>query len=222
MLLAYYMRLAQPEDGQENRQDRTGLNNTTLQRMVCGNLVCAFSEASDDVIQAAPELLRRRALEFHRLVQAEFVSQTILPFRFPSLFPNAEAIRRFLDTHSPAYVAELHRLQDLVQAELHIPRRAESKHSSGTEYLRSRRAWADQISSLRDRIQRFPDVREIQHSELVREDRIFVLLPRASIGWLKSEVTSWSDLPALRFSGPWPPLAFVKYQPRLEEVADKQ
>lgn len=222
MLLAYFMRLAQPEDAQENREYRNGLNNTTLQRMSSGDLACVFSEASEDLIQAAPDMLRNRALEFHKLVQAEFASHTILPFRFPSLFPNAEAIRRFLDTYSPAYVAELHRLQDLVQAELHIRRPTESAHSSGAEYLRSRRAWADQISSLRDRLHRFPDVREIQHSELVQEDRIFVLLPRASLGWLKSEVTSWNDLPRLRFSGPWPPLAFVKYQPRLEGVADKQ
>jgi hypothetical protein len=222
MLLAYFMRLVRPEDAHEDTQSGTGLNNTSLHRLISGDLVCVYSEASEDLLQAAPDLLRKRALEFHKIVQSEFTDQTILPFRFPSLFPNAEAIRRFLDTYSPAYVAELHRLQGLVQAELHIPRPAPAGPSSGAEYLRSRRAWTEQIAYLRDRLQKFPDVREIQHSELVREDRIFVLLPRASMGWLKSEVTSWSDLPRLRFSGPWPPLAFVKYQPRLEGVAENK
>lgn len=211
MLLAYFMALER-SSAVSQVQGATGLNGASLEWLRNGEVLCTFGAAGEELIHADSHSLREFALQFHKVVHAASSQCTVLPFRFPTFFPHPDAIRRFLEQHSSSYAAELRRLDGTVQMELHLARSNGKSFSSGAEYLRSRQEWTSRIKHLRDRVAALPGVQEERHASLSTEERIYVLLSRAALEDFRASVKTWQHSDKLRVSGPWPPVAFVRYQ----------
>ncbi len=174
-----------------------------------------------------PSVLQRSAVEFHGVVSHMFSQGAVVPFRLLSVFDDLPALQDFLARHRENFIADLERLQGLVQMEcvLYFTPGPVNK-SSGRDYLekkaelvRGAEAFAQNIRDATSGLSREIHVRESKNGS-----RIFVLVERGNEKKFHSIV---QDLPvperlARRMSGPWPPAEFLSDWVKMPQIAGQR
>lgn len=219
-ILAYCAYLLRPEIS----LPASGVNGAALQEITRGELglLCSPVEWPFDY-----PALQRNAVEFHQVVSHMFGQEAVVPFRLLSVFDDQQSLAAFLAAHQADFVADLERLQNLVQMEcvLYFAPRAGVK-PTGKEYLQRK---ADLLQMAEDFVQSMSGAlqgvsKEIRAKESKNGGRIFVLVERGNEKAFHSIV---QDLPiperfARRLSGPWPAAEFLSDAVKMPQIAGKR
>ncbi|HEY6249093.1 MAG TPA: GvpL/GvpF family gas vesicle protein [Candidatus Angelobacter sp.] len=202
----------------------TGVNGAPLHQITHDQLGLLCSQVEWPFDYPA---LQRNAVEFHRVVSHMFGQGAVVPFRLLSVFDNLQDLVAFLATHQASFVADLERLQNLVQMEcvLYFAPRAGFK-PSGKEYLQMK---ADLLQLAEDFVQNMSDAlqgisKEIRTRESKNGGRIFVLVERGNEKLFHSII---QELPlperfARRLSGPWPAAEFLSDSVKMPQIAGQR
>jgi len=161
-----------------------------------------------------PNLLAEEGVRFFKVQQAAFAKGTIVPFRFPSIFPDESALLDFISKNSDALTAALSRVESMSQFDIRISAiEPTSPAETGTDYLRTRARQSAAISRGESRCREL--LSDIAREWIVRDTpartTLHVLVPRAdeeqtAARFRQLEPPSDYRLVVL---GPWPPGAFV-------------
>lgn len=162
----------------------------------------------------ADSSLQRYAVEFHQVISHMFSQGAVAPFRLLSLFDDRQSLADFIAGHHAGFVADLKRLETVVQMECVLyPAPEPAMGTSGRDYLERKAA---QLHRAQDFIESMkvalgPLVRDLRVRESKKGSRIFVLVDRGNEQRFRSMV---QDLPvperlARRTSGPWPAAEFL-------------
>ena len=193
-----------------------GVGGARVEEVRDSGLRCLFSR-----FQSAEDLSRipavESALAFHQVLQALFGQAGLIPFRFPTMVEDEEALLRFLREQAPGYTAELARLRHMVQMEIHIPGNHDagtgSLPASGREYLEGRQRRASELKAAAEKLRQAggASVAEWRQRPSGQGVRCYALLPRDGVAGFQQAIQALSpSLPGARMSGPWPPAEFVK------------
>ncbi|HLX75397.1 MAG TPA: GvpL/GvpF family gas vesicle protein [Terriglobales bacterium] len=193
-----------------------GVGGEKVEEVRDSGLRCFFSR-----LQSGEELSRipavESALSFHQVLQTLFSQAGLIPFRFPTVVEDEEALLRFLREHAAVYSAELGRLRHMAQMEIHIREGREeasgSLPASGREYLEGRQKQAAELKAAVEKLRQAggPWVREWRQRSSGQGMRCYALLPRDAVGAFQQAIRAVSQtLPGARLSGPWPPAEFVE------------
>lgn len=165
------------------------------------------------------ELLKKAALQFHQVTREILREVTLIPFRFPTLLDNPEAIPAQLAEERLMYRAALDRIGDAVQYEVvatwsnEQPAPDPAATMSGREYLARRQAAMVRLGALDEKLRSVTAgiVQDWRTRHNGRANRWFALVPRGRredfIAALKT-AGGTQDV-RLRLTGPWPPAEFV-------------
>jgi hypothetical protein len=218
--LAYCAFLHRPEISLPD----SGVNGATVQEITQGEMGLLWSEVEWPFDSAA---LQRNAVEFHRVISHIFSQGAVVPFRLLSVFDDRQSLADFMAAHQPAFVADLERLQNLVQMEcvLYFTPQA-GIPTSGREYMERR-------LELRERTEQFIQSinnalgtigKGISYRESKRGGRIFVLVDRGDEKKFHSIV---QEIPvperlSRRIGGPWPPAEFLSDSVKMPQIAGQR
>ena len=189
----------------------SGVNSAPVRELKRGNLRLLWSEVEWPFDHSA---LQRSAMEFHQVVSRMFSQGAVIPFRLLSVFDDRQSMAAFVAAHETDFVADLERLQDLVQMECvlyfvpHVAAGISGKDylERKAEVLRGAEAYAQSITSALSGINRGVRKRESKNGT-----RIFVLVERGHEEDFRA-IVQRLPLPerlSRRMSGPWPPAEFL-------------
>lgn len=181
------------------------------------------------VSQHAPpprEFTREDALAFHRVVGDVFRHVAVIPFRFPTLLPDEEELRAFLDPHAADYREELQRLREFVQMEVGIairageaaargsavPGRKPSRPGAGANDLHQRQAQHAPLEATAGQLKAAAG--KLAHAWHAHEIsiglRCSALVARADVEEFRERLAELGALPhKVVVSGPWPATEFM-------------
>ncbi len=165
-----------------------------------------------------PGSLKKAAVQFQRTLRDILAVTTPIPFPFPTLLENVEALGPLLATDQELYREAFLRIGDAVQYEITGSWAADQEADlatpiSGREYQKRRQEAAGRIAAIDSKLKRVTadSVREWRSRQERKNHRWFALVPRESrerfVALLRS--ASPSEGVRLRLSGPWPPSEFV-------------
>jgi hypothetical protein len=171
---------------------------------------------------ATPELwfrapLKPSAAEFHRVQQELFRTEAIIPFRFPTILENQDALRTHLDERSTDYKAWLRRFADYVQMDLSLTHATGAgAPSSGADYLRQRQSRTHLLEHFASdlRQQATPLLKDWRQRSAQNGLRCYALLDRKQVVEFNEKIERISvpeDINA-RMSGPWPVAEFLDFK----------
>lgn len=174
--------------------------------------------ANPDACLGEPESLKQAASQFQRVLREILATITPLPFAFPTLLENAEALEEFVAAGQELYREALERVGDAVQYEITASWAVDEQADlatpvSGREYRKRRQEAAGRIAAIDSKLKNVTAdaVREWRTRQERRTHHWFALVPRVSrerfIGLLRS--AGPSEGVRLRLSGPWPPNEFI-------------
>ena len=198
----------------------SGVNGAALQQEMQGDLRLLWSEMDWPFDSSN---LQRNAVEFHRVVSHMFSQGAVVPFRLLSVFDDRQSVADFIAAHHAGFVADLERLQNLVQMEcvLYFAPRP-GVRTSGKDYLERK---AELLQRAEEFLQSINNaLGTISKGIRVRESRngsrIFVLVERGDEEKFQSIV---QDLPiperlARRIAGPWPPAEFLSDSVKMPQI----
>ena len=190
-----------------------------------------------------PATLQRSAIEFHRVVVHMFSQGAVVPFRLLSVFDDRQSLVDFIAAHESSFVADLERLQNLVQMECVLyasppPRHAQNRRASGTPAPgaiagNSGRDYLEQKAAALHGVEAFIQTmktalgslsRQIRVRESKKGSRIFVLVERGHEEQFHSIVRQLpaSEGLARRTSGPWPPAEFLSDSVKAPQIAGQR
>jgi hypothetical protein len=202
----------------------SGVNGAALHQEIQGDLALLWSEVEWPFDSSN---LQRSAVEFHRVVSHMFSQGAVVPFRLLSVFDDRQSLADFIAAHQAGFVADLERLQNLVQMECVLYFAPEAGvRMSGKDYLEHK-------AELRQRAEEFLQsinnaLGTISKGIRVRESRngsrIFVLVERGDEKKFQSIV---KDVPvperlARRMGGPWPPAEFLSDSVKMPQIAGQR
>jgi len=199
----------------------TGVNGAVLHQVTQGKLGLLHSQVEWPFDYSS---LQRNAVEFHRVVSHMFGQGAVVPFRLLSVFDDLKDVVDFIAAHHENFVADLERLQNVVQMEsvLYFAPRAGFK-PTGKEYLQMK---ADLLQEAESFVQSISDAlqgvsKDIHARESKNGGRIYVLVERGDEKKFHSVV---QELPlperfARRVSGPWPPAEFLSETVKMPQIA---
>lgn len=209
-LLAYCMM----EEAAALEKPVAGVGGTTVEEARDSGLRCFFSR-----FQRGEDLSRipavESALSFHQVLQALFAQAGLIPFRFPTLVEDEEALQRFLREHAPAYTAELARLRHMAQMEIQVSGRPQAgtggPPASGREYLEGRQRQAAELKAAAEKLREAAGawVQEWRQRPNAQGMRCYALLLRDAVPAFQQAIMNQA-LPEARLSGPWPPAEFLE------------
>ena len=191
-----------------------GLGELEIARMELAGITAFYSQSlSADVWLRAP--LKASALQFHRVLLNFFESAVIIPFRFPTILENCDALARHMNEQCERYKFLLKKLANKAQIDVRISfADSPSPFRSGKEFLQQRRARQERLDSvarsIRDLVH---DVSgEWRERSVPRGIRGFALLERSTIVSFKGKLATIqfpTDIEA-RVNGPWPVTEFLE------------
>ena len=188
---------------------------------VCGSALKRF-EASDlsacfSAVESLPQdtaKLAEEAVRFFHVQQAGFAAGSIVPFRFPSLFPDETALREFLVLQSAELTRILARINAMSQFDIRISAdQPDATAQSGTEYLRFRAGKSAAIAKAESRCRTL--LADIARDWVVRHGpartTLHVLVQRSEEQETADRFRALAPPSDCRLVilGPWPPGAFV-------------
>ena len=182
-----------------------------------------WSEIADPELTLAEGVAQKTsALKFQQVLREIVVHLTPVPFLFPVVLADLEALEKYIAEQAEFLCEALTRLGDTVQYEMIASWTADEQADlatpvSGREYLKRRQEAADRIAAIDHKLKTVTGdfVREWRVRHDRRKHHWFTLVPRENrdrfIAALRS--SGPSEGVRLRLSGPWPPGEFVKPQP---------
>lgn len=197
------------------RLAEAGVRGSALQPLDLAELRLVYSD-----LDVEPEWTRDDALQFHGVLRSVLEQADVLPFRFPTLLPDDEALRNYLREAAAELLTALRHIAGAVQMEVRIatnppvaPRKGAAP--SGAEYLRARGAELKTLEAAAEQARAaLQDVaREWRQRETPGRLRLFALVGREHVAELQHRATSL-EMPegvAVRVSGPWPATEFVEF-----------
>ncbi len=172
------------------------------------------------------EFTREDALAFHRVVRDVFRHAAVIPFRFPTLLPNEEELRAFLDPQAADYREELQRLREFVQMEVGIaihageaaaggsaaPGRKQPRAGAGADDLHQRQVQHGSLEATAGRLKAAAGT--LAHAwhdhEISKGLRCSALVARADVEEFRERLAELGELPhKVVVSGPWPATEFM-------------
>ena len=177
-----------------------------------------WSEVDNPQALADAESLKKAALEFHRVLREILAATTPIPFRFPTLLEDADALERHLAPEQELYRDALARVDGAVQYEIVGTWSDEQTTDlatpvSGREYLKRRQEALGRVAAVEGKLKTVTadSVREWRGREQNKKHRWFALVARADRERFITSLRSAgaSEGIRLRLSGPWPPSEFV-------------
>ncbi len=196
-----------------------GVCESAIQTRQMSGLQVYWSEiANPEGCLGTAELLRKAALQFHQVLREILAVVTPIPFRFPTLLENEEAMERQLAADKSIYAATLDRIGDAVQYEVVGSWAVDEQVDlatpvSGREYLKRRSQATGRIAAIDSKLKSVTadSVREWRARQERKSHRWFALVPRESRDRFIASLRSAgpSEGVRLRLSGPWPPTEFV-------------
>jgi Gas vesicle synthesis protein GvpL/GvpF len=174
--------------------------------------------ANPEVCLGPAESLKKAALQFRQVLREILATATPIPFRFPTLLEDEDAIEQQLAEGPELYREALERIGDAVQYEVVGSWAADEQVDlaapvSGREYLKRRSQATERIAAIDSKLKSVTadSVREWRARQERKSHRWFALVPRENrerfIASLRSAGPSQGV--RLRLSGPWPPAEFV-------------
>lgn len=174
-----------------------------------------------------PPELQTSAVEFHRVVAHMFSQGAVIPFRLLSVFDSEQELQDFVASHQADLVADLQRLQNMVQMECVLYFAPQpGVRPSGKDYLERK---AELLRHSEEFVQSISHAlkgicKEIRTRESKTGCRIFVLVGRGDENTFHSQV---QDLPipqrmARRLSGPWPAAEFLSDSVKTPQIAGQR
>jgi len=188
-----------------------GVADSPVSRVEMDSIAAFVSKASDSSLWLrAP--LKSAAMEFHRVLMTLFHRGAMIPFRFPTIFPDEAALAEHLRKEGHKYSAQMDRFEKFAQLEARIAGPSDPPAAtSGTEYLRQRqkreRALADVASTIRQAAAAADWRQRPARGGL----RCFALIEREGIADFRERMTKL-NVPAefsVRITGPWPVAEFL-------------
>jgi len=166
-----------------------------------------------------PESARKATSQFQQVLRQILAATTPIPFPFPTLAGNAEAMQKELATEWERYRAALERIGNAVQYEVVASWAANEQKDlatpvSGREYAKRRQEAAERIAAVDRKLKSVTagSVREWRARQERKSHRWFALVSRDDrqrfVAALRS--AGASEGVRLRLSGPWPPSAFIE------------
>lgn len=190
-----------------------GVCASPLKRFEISGLSACYSEI--DSMPQGPAKLAEEAVRFFHVQQAAFAAGSIVPFRFPSLFPDQASLQHFLLSQSAELTRTLARIHAMSQFDIRISTdQPGDTPQSGTEYLRSRASQSAAIAKAESRCRTL--LADIAREWLVRHDpartTLHVLVPRSEEQETADRFRALAPPSDCRLVilGPWPPGAFVE------------
>ncbi len=197
-----------------------GVSGAPLQELAHNELRLLWSDVEWPFADAS---LQRSAVEFHQVITQVFSQTAVVPFRLLSLFDGRQSLADFAEAHHRMFVADLERLQNVVQMECVLyPAPEPVTNTSGRNYLEQKAAALRQAEGF---IQEMKTAlgslaKETRTRESKKATRIFVLVERGNEERFHSMVRGL-PLPerlARRTSGPWPPAEFLSDSVKMPEL----
>jgi len=162
---------------------------------------------------------KNAALKYQQVVRQIVAQITPIPFPFPVVLADPEAIEKYVAEVREHFDEALNRLGDMVQYEMIASWTADDQADlatpvSGREYLKRRKEAADRIAAIATKLKAVTGewVREWRARQDRRKHHWFALVARSDRERFVSALRSAgpSEGVRLRLSGPWPPGEFVK------------
>ena len=177
-----------------------------------------WSEIENPEAFAEPESLKQAALQFHHVLRDILATTTPIPFRFPTLLENADALEQHLAPEQELYRQSLARVDGAVQYEI-VATWAEEQQAdlatpvSGREYLQRRQAALARVGAVEGKLKSVTadSVREWRGRQERKTHRWFALVARENRERFVASLRTAgaSEGVRLRLSGPWPPSEFI-------------
>jgi len=164
------------------------------------------------------ESLKKAALQCHQVLRTILLTTTPIPFRFPTLLENEDAIQQHLASELELYRDAMARLVNTVQYEIVASWSDEEEADlatpvSGREYLKRRQEATNRIAAVESKLKTVTadSVREWRDRQERKMHRWFALVPRENRERFVASLrgAGASEGVRLRLSGPWPPSEFV-------------
>lgn len=163
----------------------------------------------------ASESIQNDAIEFHRVITHVFSQTAVAPFRLLTVFDNVRALATFAAGVQSDFLADLERLENMVQMEcvIYFKPRRDGDRSSGQAYLRQKAEVRRSIDEYSNAVKNLlaSIARDIRIREVNTGNRIFCLVERGEEALFRTQVESIAIPAGLerRLSGPWPPAEFL-------------
>ncbi len=203
----------------ENVSIAAGVCDSVLQMQELADLRFYWSEiANPEVCLGDAESMKKAASRFQQVLRQILASTTPLPFPFPTLLEDADAMEDRLAAERELYRAALERIGDAVQYEIVASWAADEQADlatpvSGREYRKRRQESAERITAVDSKLKTVTadSVREWRARQERKTHRWFALVPRDRREQFLASLRSAapSERVRLRLSGPWPPGAFI-------------
>jgi hypothetical protein len=200
-------------------QIAAGACDEPLQAHETSGLRIYWSEISDPATTLADgTAIKNSELKFQRVLREIVVHVTPIPFPFPVVLVDLEALDKFMSEQRDFYCEALTRLADTVQYEMIATWTADELADlatpvSGREYLKRRQEAADRISAIDSKLRTVTGgwVREWRARQGRRKHHWFALVPRENRERFVTALRTAgpSEGVRLRLSGPWPPSEFL-------------
>jgi hypothetical protein len=166
--------------------------------------------------------LKQSAREFHNVLHRTFASRAIVPFRFPTLMQDEDALAAHLRDNAAEYMVQLKRFGQLTQMEVSIhgpePVSPNPLPASGADYLRSRQRRSDALQGIAKQIQELTGERAQSWHDRPASNvlKLFALVHRGSVDAFRERLKGLSVPQNLnvRVSGPWPVTEFLELKQR--------
>ncbi len=185
-------------------QPPAGVGGAEVKPYLAGGIRCWYSEA-----QHTSGAAKQDVLAFHGVVSAFFREMSVVPFRFPTTMTDKSALAAWLEQHAGVVKAELARLRDVVQMELHFGASATAPAGSGRAYLEGKRdvqrALEKEAEKARAAVSNL--VTEWRQKETREGLRCYALVKRGAERVFLTQLGTIRD--GARVSGPWPPSEFL-------------
>ena len=164
------------------------------------------------------EAVKKAAIQYHQVLREILALATPIPFRFPTLLEDEEAMQQQLEAEQQLYRDAVVRLDNTLQYEIVASWPDEQQGDlaapvSGREYLKRRQEALSRVAAVDAKLKAVSaeSVREWRSRPERKTHRWFALLPRENrerfIASLRT--AGASEGARLRLSGPWPPSEFV-------------
>jgi hypothetical protein len=215
MLLLYCMTEAGVDSGQ-----LLGVRGAEVLTSERNGIACHFS-----ALEGTESKTQDDALAFWAVTNGLFQINSVIPFRYPTLMPDENAIQEFLAANASSYLGDLRRIRGLVQMKITIQTTpastAKTEPISGTEYLKQRQRESQSALVATDAIKNVGAgmVREWKQEQRQNATILFALIERTALSKFRSMISKTENVDAqISVSGPWPPSEFVNSSPELSST----
>jgi Gas vesicle synthesis protein GvpL/GvpF len=176
-----------------------GIDGSPVEPQRCGPIAVAVSRH-----ELRPEPTATHIAAHHRVTVALAKTSGAVPFRFGSVFEDAEQLRQQLEPRQSELVTKLEQLAGCVEVMVHVRQIEQpiwSSRGRGTRYLLAKKGLAEAERRVNDELSAI--VKDCRRSQQGFEVRLACLVEVKRLAELQRRVAD------LEITGPWAPSSFV-------------